>query len=55
MIQVRDTGKGIPETFYETIFEPFRQVELGDTRNHGGTGEQLGNLSSRFPFLTYRS
>ena len=40
MIQfsVQDTGKGIPGHRLEMIFEPFRQVEFGDTRKHGGTG-----------------
>lgn len=35
---VCDTGKGIPEEHRQTIFEPFTQVEFGDTRKHGGTG-----------------
>lgn len=35
---VADTGKGISEKHFEAIFEPFRQVEFGDTREHGGTG-----------------
>lgn len=35
---IQDTGKGIPEDRLEIIFEPFRQVEFGDTRKHGGTG-----------------
>ncbi|CAJ1946320.1 unnamed protein product [Cylindrotheca closterium] len=35
---VSDTGKGIPPSHLESIFAPFRQVEIGDVRQHGGTG-----------------
>lgn len=35
---IQDTGKGIPLDRLDIIFEPFRQVEIGDTRQHGGTG-----------------
>ena len=44
-ICVSDTGKGIPADHLESIFDSFRQVEIGDTRNHGGTG--LGLTISR--------
>ena len=40
---VSDSGKGIPSE----KLDPFRQVELSDTREHGGTG--LGKvLTSKF-------
>lgn len=38
IIQVKDTGIGIPENNFHKIFEPFRQVDNSYTRNHGGTG-----------------
>ena len=43
--RVHDSGKGIPEGKLDTIFDTFRQVELSDTREHGGTG--LGLTISR--------
>jgi signal transduction histidine kinase len=38
VIDVVDTGVGIPESDLATIFEPFRQVEGPLTRHEGGTG-----------------
>ena len=44
-MQISDTGKGIDGKLLEAIFEPFRQIEIGDTRTYGGTG--LGLTISR--------
>lgn len=38
IISVSDTGKGIPESQFKTIFEPFRQGDYALSRNVGGTG-----------------
>ena len=38
VIQVSDTGMGIPETAMEQLYQPFFQVESGSNRSHGGTG-----------------
>lgn len=36
--QVIDTGIGIEPTHFETIFDPFRQLDGSATRKYGGTG-----------------
>lgn len=37
-IRVADTGIGISPTEAETVFQPFVQVDPGNTRKHGGAG-----------------
>ena len=48
MLQVSasETGKGIPPSHLESIFAPFRQVEIGDARQHGGVVEMVGGSLS---------
>ncbi len=38
IIEVRDTGIGVPQALQETIFEPFRQASEGYGRSFEGTG-----------------
>jgi signal transduction histidine kinase/CheY-like chemotaxis protein len=38
LIEVEDTGAGIPRHLKEKLFEKFRQVDGSSTRRHGGTG-----------------
>jgi PAS domain S-box-containing protein len=38
IISVSDTGIGIPKQYHNTIFERFRQVEEGYSREYGGAG-----------------
>ena len=45
-IMVQDTGRGIPEDKFESIFERFQQVDTSDSRSKDGTGLGLADLSS---------
>lgn len=38
LVQVRDTGRGIPATDLPHVFDRFHQVAEGDATEHGGTG-----------------
>ena len=35
---MQDAGPGIPEQYWESIFEKFTQVDSSDARQVGGTG-----------------
>jgi PAS domain S-box-containing protein len=37
-VSVSDTGVGIPEEKYQSIFDPFKQADSSPTRKYGGTG-----------------
>jgi signal transduction histidine kinase len=50
VVEVADTGMGIPEDQLELIFQPFRQADSSYTRVHDGTGLGL-SISTRLAQL----
>lgn len=46
VIEVKDTGIGIPDEQQDTIFDRFRQVDRSLTRNHEGSGIGLSLVKS---------
>ncbi|AEG00344.1 sensor histidine kinase [Methylomonas methanica] len=47
IIQIRDSGCGIPPEYQSLIFEPFWQADMSLTREHGGHGLGL-SITKRF-------
>lgn len=45
LINVKDTGIGIPADMKEKILEPFTQIDQSSTRKHGGVGLGLAIVS----------
>jgi len=50
-VTITDTGIGISQEMQKVIFEPFRQVETGMTRNFGGNGLGLALVKSYVELL----
>jgi PAS domain S-box-containing protein len=50
VLEVEDTGPGVPPHMSEAIFERFRQLESGSTRQFGGTGLGL-SIAKQFVSL----
>lgn len=44
--EVKDTGIGIPESFFDLLFQPFRQLDLTISRKFGGSGLGLAIVHS---------
>ena len=45
LIEIKDTGIGIPADMQERILEPFTQIDQSSTRKHGGVGLGLAIVS----------
>jgi PAS domain S-box-containing protein len=45
LVEIKDTGIGIPENMRDKILEPFSQVDQSNTRSHEGTGLGLAIVS----------
>ena len=41
MIEIKDTGCGIPEDFRESVFQPFFRVDKSRSREKGGVGLEM--------------
>jgi hypothetical protein len=52
VLQVSDTGPGIPTAAQNTIFEPFQQVDNSVTREHGGSGLGLSIVKQLTVLMT---
>ena len=48
MIRVSDTGRGIPEHFQRSVFQPFFRVDKSRSREYGGVGLGLSQFLNDF-------
>ncbi len=46
VIEVRDHGSGIPDSYHDKVFQPFSQADSSATRKNGGTGLGLSIAKS---------
>ncbi len=51
ILEIADTGIGISQDLQEIIFEPFRQVEAGNSRKFGGNGIGLAIVKANVDML----